>query len=179
MAGTPGKAEDGMSGTFADACLEGEATVDQVDDWVDRWHAGEGAGRSLGEFLGLTAAQSRAWVERPDSLADALLAKARGRIAFTQQWYAERFERLRGLCREAGVEDQFCNIVANGTASALEPPTYAQQLNRTLHRAEKAEARIKALEAGVRRLVRDELAAKTPPAPDPLARSLRAIDAGE
>jgi hypothetical protein len=43
---------------------------------------------------------------------------------------------------------------------------------------DEAGARIKALEAEAGRLVRDERAAK-PLAPDPLARSLRAIDAGE
>lgn len=71
---------------------------------------------------------------RADRLAD--------RKAHSDQWYAERLARLRDLARECGVEDRFCAIVANGTAAFSEPPTYAQILNATIHRAAAAERQV-------------------------------------
>lgn len=36
----------------------------ELDDAVARWHAGEGGGISLAQFLGLSADEYAAWVER-------------------------------------------------------------------------------------------------------------------
>lgn len=59
----------------------------------------------------------------------------------TQQWYAERLERLKDLCKQAGVWDKAASIIANGTVAG-EPPTYAQQLNDAKHRAASAEKKL-------------------------------------
>lgn len=56
---------------------------------------------------------------------------------FSRQWYAERFRRLEDLGKEHGVWPQMAAIMANGTASAMETPTYAHQINGALHRAER------------------------------------------
>ncbi len=53
--------------TFIDACLSGDATVEQIDDAIERWHAGEG-GSSLEKYLGMTFEEYATWVERPESL---------------------------------------------------------------------------------------------------------------
>jgi hypothetical protein len=37
-------------------------SLEQLDDLTERWHAGEGEGRTLREFLGLTRNQYAAWV---------------------------------------------------------------------------------------------------------------------
>lgn len=68
-----------------------------------------------------------------DRLADAV--KSRNH---TQQWYAERLERLKDLCKEHGIWDKAASIIANGSLMG-EPPTYAQQLNTAKYRAEAAE----------------------------------------
>lgn len=59
--------------------------------------------------------------------------------AFSRQWYAERFRRLEDLGKQHGVWPEMAAIMANGTASAHETPTYAQQLNLALHKAERLE----------------------------------------
>lgn len=67
---------------------------------------------------------------------------------FTRQWYGTRWERLHQLLREEGTEElrgRACSIMANGTAGAADPPTYAQQLNAMRHRAESAEKKLAAL----------------------------------
>lgn len=64
----------------------------------------------------------------------------RKRADYTEQWYAERIERLTDLAKEHGIWDRVASILANGTAEATEPPTYAQLLNVAKSRAEKAEA---------------------------------------
>lgn len=76
-----------------------------------------------------------------DTVADAVkwalaeIKKANDSKAFTYQWYAERWERLRELIHDNAlhIEDEACCIMANGTASAGEPPTYAQQMNGLRH----------------------------------------------
>ncbi|MEW6316279.1 MAG: hypothetical protein AB1670_07790, partial [Pseudomonadota bacterium] len=45
-------------------------------------------------------------------------------LNFTEQWYAERFERLADLGKSAGCWDAMAAIIANGTADPYEPPTY-------------------------------------------------------
>lgn len=65
---------------------------------------------------------------------------------FTHQWYAERHAQLRAYAEQHGFLRDYCSIVANGYAGPHDPPTYAQILNATRHRAEKAERRVKELE---------------------------------
>lgn len=39
--------------TFLGQCVDGKQTVDDVDDWIDRWHEGDSK-VSLHEYLGMT-----------------------------------------------------------------------------------------------------------------------------
>ncbi len=72
-------------------------------------------------------------------LADAITSRDH-----TQQWYAERLERLKDLCKEHSIWDKAAAIIANGNPMH-EPPTYAQQLNTMRHRAEAAEKELRKL----------------------------------
>lgn len=68
------------------------------------------------------------------------------RYRHTRQWYAERWERITAYAKEHGFWDDIACIMANGTLNvregrAYDPPTYAQQLNVAIHRAEAAEDR--------------------------------------
>lgn len=72
------------------------------------------------------------------------LARAISSRNHTQQWYAERFERLKDLLKTNGLWDQGAAIIANGNLMH-EPPTYAQQLNVMRHRAEAGEEAMVAL----------------------------------
>lgn len=51
----------------------------------------------------------------------------------TEAWYAVRWERLRELLRDTDLEEVACAIMANGSASFYEPPTYAQILYSLQH----------------------------------------------
>ncbi len=71
------------------------------------------------------------------------------RVQHTQQWYAERWQWMQHWFRTTGkdlpIANQFWSIIANGTPDVNTPPTYQQQLNIALHRAEAAEARLREL----------------------------------
>ncbi|MFI6776669.1 hypothetical protein [Nocardia sp. NPDC050412] len=60
------------SGTFVDAVLAGEALLEDIDDWVDRWHDADGQpqGQSmtLSSYLGMTKSEYALWVEQDDAL---------------------------------------------------------------------------------------------------------------
>lgn len=66
--------------------------------------------------------------------------KAEKALEWTRQWYADRFRRIEDIAKREGIWEEVACIYANGTASADEPPTYAQQLNWAKHRADKAVA---------------------------------------
>ncbi len=67
---------------------------------------------------------------------------ARDTLEFTRQWWSVRVERLRDLAREHGCFREHCAIVANGTVTAREPPTYAQAMNTLTWRVEAAEKEV-------------------------------------
>lgn len=74
--------------------------------------------------------------------------KWKRRYEHTVQWYAQRLEPIKDVAKRVGVWDEVAAIIANGSGTRTlrdgtvlyDPPTYGQQLNRALHRAERAEA---------------------------------------
>ncbi|MDR2615756.1 MAG: hypothetical protein LBC28_04160 [Oscillospiraceae bacterium] len=52
---------------FIDACMSGEAFLDDIDDYVDYWHENN-TGGSLQDFLGMTESEYAAWCERDDNV---------------------------------------------------------------------------------------------------------------
>ena len=48
--------------SVVEAVLAGKATADQVDDWVDRWHASDSSDTELHTFLGLNEAEMESWL---------------------------------------------------------------------------------------------------------------------
>ncbi len=61
-------------------------------------------------------------------------AELRRSRQFIEQWYAERVERISDLAKEHGIWNEVACVLANGTTSAAEPPTYAQLLNGERHK---------------------------------------------
>lgn len=53
--------------TFVDQFLAGQVSADDIDDFVAKWHEGDGS-TDLHAFLGLTRAEYGAWVKDPDCL---------------------------------------------------------------------------------------------------------------
>lgn len=58
-----------MIETFMDKCLRGVCTLDQIDDFVGEWHDSDST-LPLSEFLGMTFAEYKSWVENAESLAN-------------------------------------------------------------------------------------------------------------
>ena len=53
--------------SFLDQCLGGNAAPDQIDDFIDRWHAAPD-GRELHDYLGMTSEEYSLWLRVPDAL---------------------------------------------------------------------------------------------------------------
>jgi len=70
-----------------------------------------------------------------------------GSVERTRAWYGVRLERLRDWADTLPEEEKtkYFNIVANGTSSPFEPPTYAQQLNITKFKKEAAKEKLNKL----------------------------------
>jgi hypothetical protein len=61
---------------FIQLCLEGHALLDEIDDYVDRWHDSDST-LELHEFLGMTLQEYAAWVKCPDMLAAIVTGRKR------------------------------------------------------------------------------------------------------
>lgn len=60
--------------SFVDACLNGHAFLEDVDDWVEHWHTSDDVPAELQTFLGLDDTEYALWVEQPESLQFAIAA---------------------------------------------------------------------------------------------------------
>ena len=56
-----------MPQTFMQQCLNGRASPDDIETFTDRWHRIKSE-VSLSEYLGMTNAEYRWWVEAPSAL---------------------------------------------------------------------------------------------------------------
>ena len=63
-----------MSKAFVDMCLSGEALLEEIDDFVDKWHEAD-SGLPIHKFLGFTPTEYAMWVERPETLGYIILAR--------------------------------------------------------------------------------------------------------
>lgn len=68
--------------SFMDQVLEGQATLDEIDDYVDHWHDMEDFGEkerdmTLREYLGLTAAEYERWGRNGDEVLQDVLNSRR------------------------------------------------------------------------------------------------------
>lgn len=54
--------------TFLDRVLAGVTSLDEIDDYVDRWHNSPDETRSLAEFLGFTTDEYTLWMKDAHSL---------------------------------------------------------------------------------------------------------------
>jgi hypothetical protein len=63
------------SKTFVEQCLGGDALVEDIDDFVDRWHDGHDD-RSLREAIGLSTDEYDLWVQEASALRIILFARS-------------------------------------------------------------------------------------------------------
>jgi hypothetical protein len=62
--------------TFVELVLRGEAVPADINDFIERWHAGEDP-RSISEYLGFSPSEYARWVEEPACLGSLLNARRR------------------------------------------------------------------------------------------------------
>lgn len=86
---------------FIQLCLSGDALVDEVDDFVDRWHAGEGADKSLAAFLGMEDSEYEQWMSDPNMINFILAARMNDRTLSEE---IEKFRHLPLAARAQGTE---------------------------------------------------------------------------
>ncbi|MFZ9623530.1 MAG: hypothetical protein ACO3B6_07890 [Ilumatobacteraceae bacterium] len=63
--------------SFVEAVMAGKATVDQVDDWVDRWHTADNLDIELHAFLGLDEVEMESWLTECLTIEEIISRRAR------------------------------------------------------------------------------------------------------
>ena len=66
-----------MSKNFLKRCLQGEALIEEIDDFVEERHHAKTA-LSISEFLGFTPDEYALWVEKPEILSYIIFARKNG-----------------------------------------------------------------------------------------------------
>lgn len=61
---------------FIEAVLKGRVSdLDEIDDWVDAWHNGEGQNLELYQYLGMTHEEYCIWAPHPSKLVEIIKAR--------------------------------------------------------------------------------------------------------
>jgi hypothetical protein len=63
---------------FIDLCLGGDVLVDEIDDFVEKWHESEDSTQELHEYLGMSWEEYSVWATRPSILPFILSARKNG-----------------------------------------------------------------------------------------------------
>ena len=59
---------------FIQQCIDGDALLEDIDDFIDAWHDGDST-LKLNEFLGMTLFEYNVWLNQPDILPIIVKAK--------------------------------------------------------------------------------------------------------
>ena len=54
--------------TFVAATLQGKATLEEIDKWVECWHDDKAYAGSLAEYLGMSDREYALWLSKPRML---------------------------------------------------------------------------------------------------------------
>lgn len=66
--------------TFVDDCLAGVATLDKIDDYVERWHEGAiGHDVELRELLGMSKQEYAHWMQDANAIDEIIEARKSNR----------------------------------------------------------------------------------------------------
>ncbi|MEA4822251.1 MAG: hypothetical protein VB122_08525 [Erysipelotrichales bacterium] len=63
--------------TFIDLCLDGQADLSDINDFVDAWHEGDDD-RELNEYLGMSDDEYEMWIKNPTSIRHILYCRRFG-----------------------------------------------------------------------------------------------------
>lgn len=65
--------------SFMELCVKGQVALDEVDDFIEKWHHGEVAS-SISSYLGMTDGEYELFVLHPDALASIVIARRENRL---------------------------------------------------------------------------------------------------
>lgn len=68
---------------FVDACLQGDALLDEIDDYVDKWHESD-SDEELDTFLGFTESEYDLWLNQGDSIIRNILFARKNDVAIAE-----------------------------------------------------------------------------------------------
>lgn len=92
-----------LSKTYVQACLDGDANIFDLDDYIDYWHDND-TGVTLREFLGLTPYEYQEWGKNSDSIFRDILRCRREGIDFAEyerkDLKGKQLERLNSAIRK-------------------------------------------------------------------------------
>ena len=63
-----------MSKTYIEQCLAGEVLLEEIDEFVAKWHEDKANTATLREFLGFSPEEYKLWAEKPEALAYIIFA---------------------------------------------------------------------------------------------------------
>jgi hypothetical protein len=62
-----------MNSSFIEKCINGDASLDEIDDYIDEWHDSDSNNDlELHEFLGMSWEEYSLWAVKPSLLAEIL-----------------------------------------------------------------------------------------------------------
>jgi len=92
--------------SFIDNCLKGDALMDEIDDYIDRWSNGEdGEALELHEYLGMSWEEYSLWGTKPSILSVIIRARKNG-VTLDQELNEERF----ALAARAGSAEEAAKL---------------------------------------------------------------------
>lgn len=94
--------------TFIDQCLSGEVLLDEIDDFIDKWHDGEeGEDLELFEYLGMSEGEYILWSSMPSILPQIIYAR-RNNCSIEEVLYGNQYK----IAARSEKADQLNNIRA-------------------------------------------------------------------
>lgn len=68
------------SESFVEKCLRGQARIDEIDDFVEKWHV-SAKDIDIEVFLGLTKDEYKLWLKDPNALGSIIASRREGATA--------------------------------------------------------------------------------------------------
>src|ERR1700678_751290 len=87
-----------QSDSFIQKCLRGEAMIDEIDNYVEKWHL-SAENIDIHTFLGMTSEEYELWLRDPDTLAY-IITSRRDEIPLSQI-VNDNYEQIRLAARSA------------------------------------------------------------------------------
>ena len=73
-----------MNSSFIEKCINGDASLDEIDDYIDEWHDSDSTNDlELHEFLGMSWEEYSLWAIKPSLLEEIVNERKRLLIKFS------------------------------------------------------------------------------------------------